>query len=218
MSEGVLLLRYDLDEDLRVIRLAQLLDKEVDAIIGKLWRFWRHVEIHAKDGVLADYNADTIDGVAQMVGFGNALLRVGWLRLEIGGAIVPNPDEWLGPDAASRLLKRVEKARGPAPGFQQFWDAYPRKTNRKRAEDAWNRLAARGDLLRLVMDGLARAKESRQWRLGVIPHPSTWLRNWRWEDEHDDPSVEGATRVVAEAGKYDSLSEGRPVVPARPEP
>jgi len=64
--------------------------------------------------------------------------------------------------------------------FQVFWEVYPKKSAKKKAETAWNRLpekkkaAALQDIKRGRFD-----KVDRQF----IPHPTTYLNGERWEDE-----------------------------------
>jgi hypothetical protein len=74
----------------------------------------------------------------------------------------------------------------PEHGFGRFWKVYPRKRARKDALKAW--LAARPDaalLERIVAAVLAQSKNADWQREGgkYIPHPATWLRGGRWEDE-----------------------------------
>jgi len=75
--------------------------------------------------------------------------------------------------------------------FDRFWEAYPRKTNKKQARELWKRkkLDARVDLL---LEAVRRHCQSEQWQTpSLIPHPSTWLRNERWEDELSENATAG---------------------------
>jgi Asp-tRNA(Asn)/Glu-tRNA(Gln) amidotransferase A subunit family amidase len=88
-----------------------------------------------------------------------------------------------------------ESSREPRDYFPEFWDAYPRKVDRKKALAAWK--TAIGDLgadPAQVVEVAARfAKE--QWRLGTeqryIPLPATWLGDERWTDEYEPPRNRG---------------------------
>lgn len=74
-------------------------------------------------------------------------------------------------------------------GFAEFWRRYPRKTNKLAARTVWAKLRGDADLLAEIFSGLERAKRCEQWRKDggqYIPHPSTWLKNRRWEDEVTD--------------------------------
>jgi hypothetical protein len=70
--------------------------------------------------------------------------------------------------------------------FNEFWLAYPRKDAKKDAQKAWGKLSPEEDLFQEIMDGLRRAKGSRNWIKDngqFIPLPSTWLNGERWKDE-----------------------------------
>lgn len=212
MPADVLILRDDLDTDPRVQRLAEVLDCEVDLVIAKLWRLWRYARRLGRGGFMEAETPATLDcGVVYCQGFGEALIRVGWLKQLTHGLQIPNWDEWCSPEAVRQLLRRAAEP-DDFPGFDAFWGAYPRKEGKQAARKVWNRLRPSADLLASLLHGLARWVASEQWRRGVIPHASTWLNNWRWEDEiHDGRGSLGQPgRVGAPAGKYDHLRNGGP--------
>ena len=67
--------------------------------------------------------------------------------------------------------------------FAGFWAYYPRKENKQKAMDAWDRLRPSKELIDRIAAALVALKRSRDWQEGVgIPHASTWLNNARWED------------------------------------
>jgi uncharacterized protein YdaU (DUF1376 family) len=72
------------------------------------------------------------------------------------------------------------------PGFDRFWQAYPRKTAKPQAAKAFARLRPDEPLLLRMLAALALQRQSAQWQRDdgqFIPHPSTWLNGRRWEDE-----------------------------------
>ena len=77
--------------------------------------------------------------------------------------------------------------------FDEFWRAYPRKRNKGQAERAWVKISPNAELFAKIMDGLARAKASFDWRKEdgrFIPYPATWLNAKGWEDEYEgDPGM-----------------------------
>lgn len=76
-----------------------------------------------------------------------------------------------------------------SPAFDKFWQAYPRKEGKKRAQEAFARIKPDDALLDRMLAALERAKASSQWRKDngeYIPHPATWLNGRRWEDEPPD--------------------------------
>jgi len=83
-----------------------------------------------------------------------------------------------------------------AQSFCAFWNAYPRKVDKKRALKVWEKLNPDKDLLEEVLSALEVQKQSEQWKKDggqFIPYPSSWLRQERWEDEyHEKPRPEWA--------------------------
>lgn len=81
-------------------------------------------------------------------------------------------------------------------GFSDFWERYPRKEDKTKAQKVWSRMKPKGQLLADVMAGLQRARASEQWQKDggkYIPYPATWLNGRRWEDEIQSP---GDTAVL----------------------
>lgn len=78
--------------------------------------------------------------------------------------------------------------------FLAFWDAYPKKEDKKRAAAKFATALKSGVKVETVMAGLEKAKRSEQWtERKYIPLPSTWLNGARWEDEADSQNpVESA--------------------------
>lgn len=89
------------------------------------------------------------------------------------------------PSADPRPRRKRKRERvTPAYGFDQFWAAYPNKTGKPVAIEAFGRALTRA-LLPEIMAGLSRAIE--RWRNEgrdgrYIPNPSTWLNQDRWDD------------------------------------
>ena len=77
----------------------------------------------------------------------------------------------------------------PGPGFDRFWEAYPRKVGKAAAARLWRTLHPDDALLGAMLDALERAAHTDQWQREAgrfIPHPATWLSQRRWEDELPD--------------------------------
>lgn len=71
--------------------------------------------------------------------------------------------------------------------FAEFWQAFPKRKNKGQAEKAWAKLQADQELLEVMLDALARARDTPEWRKDggqYIPYPATWLNARGWEDEH----------------------------------
>lgn len=97
------------------------------------------------------------------------------------------------PLVASGPVPPHRKALGaPDPAFARFWQAYPRKVARKRAEQAWGALGPAPALVSTLLVALGHHAE--YWRrhgtpLDKIPHAGTWLSQRRWEDELAPPTA-----------------------------
>ena len=79
----------------------------------------------------------------------------------------------------------------PPKGFEEFWDAYPRKSGKGAAEKAYGRIKSHYALLPKMLSALEVQKQSEQWtRDGgqYIPNPATWLNQRRWEDGAPKPA------------------------------
>lgn len=71
-------------------------------------------------------------------------------------------------------------------GFDVFWNNYPRKVGRGKAEEAWKKQKPNVDD---VLKTLIWQKESKQWfqqNGAFVPNPSTYLNQKRWLDEKDE--------------------------------
>jgi uncharacterized protein YdaU (DUF1376 family) len=66
--------------------------------------------------------------------------------------------------------------------FEDFWKAYPRKTNKENARKVWARLKPNAELVEIMKKAIKDQKLS-AIEQRFICHASTWLTNKRWEDE-----------------------------------
>lgn len=72
--------------------------------------------------------------------------------------------------------------------FARFWEAYPRKKDKKNAKKAFRKLNPDDGQLDRMLAALA--TQAAGWKdPQFAPYPSTWLNGERWEDE-DDPEPE----------------------------
>lgn len=70
--------------------------------------------------------------------------------------------------------------------FDEFWAAYPRKTDKAKAKVAWAKAIRSNDPARLISAATTFAISKRDTETRFIPHPTTWLNGERWEDEPDN--------------------------------
>jgi hypothetical protein len=88
--------------------------------------------------------------------------------------------------------KRREETEKSTARFAEFWSAYPRKVDKQEARKAWDSMHLANGEFDSVMTGLERWRNCDQWQKDggqFIPHPSTWLRKRRFEDEINDSTV-----------------------------
>ena len=99
--------------------------------------------------------------------------------------------------------KRAREEKTP-PGFDRFWEAYPRKTAKQDAIKAFERLKPDAMMIEMMVKAINAQAQSAQWQDDggrYIPHPATWLNQHRWEDEM--PQAGKAPLKVVTAAKYD---------------
>ncbi|HBP8145924.1 TPA: hypothetical protein L6K68_001298 [Escherichia coli] len=100
-----------------IFRLAEILNIDPDAALGKVIRFWVWADQQMIDGN-ADCNArgvtkSAIDRITFMVGFADALIQVGWLVETNGVLSLPNFERHNGKSSKKRAVtnERVTKIR-----------------------------------------------------------------------------------------------------------
>jgi hypothetical protein len=101
------------------------------------------------------------------------------------------PDTDTDEDEKQKNKRPCSPAVNGGAGFDEFWDAYPRKQAKKDARKAWQTTAKGRPELPELLSVLEKHKQSRQWRDSVIPLPATWLRGERWGDEMQAAPDEG---------------------------
>lgn len=82
----------------------------------------------------------------------------------------------------------------PAPTFEEFWETYSYKKDRKKTEEKWNRLKL-ADKLACMAAVPAYVASTRKPTDPIVPHanmpfrmyPLTYLNGERWEDEIETP-------------------------------
>jgi len=188
-------MRHDLIDAPEVRRLARATGLDRDQVYGKLFRLWSWADRHGTNGLL-DAEMEDLDDQVGHVGFGAALVSVGWLETPDGGIVIPHWDRHFSDSAKVRSLagQRAEKHRakrrnapsvtGPPDGVTQ--DALPDK-NKNRGDnppppprDAAQNKAA----LRAAWAKAARAGRVQPYRAkGLPPALDERLAEPGWLDE-----------------------------------
>lgn len=94
----------------------------------------------------------------------------------------------------NQLSKKVDskKSKSKASGFDEFWTAYPKKVDKTKSREIWQKLAPDATLKKRIIAAVKQQAKSDEWTKDggqFVPYPSTWLRRRRWEDEPTTPTV-----------------------------
>lgn len=92
--------------------------------------------------------------------------------------------------------------------FEAFWNAYPKKVNKKKSKDKFYKICKNEETFNAIMKGLEIYKNSKEWKVNngqFIPHPSTWLNGERWNDEINATSVKSERRT--DYGLYETKED-----------
>ena len=75
--------------------------------------------------------------------------------------------------------------------FEEFWQAYPKKTGKKKVASIYERLIAREEVTHEeLIDGIEAYKKSETVKRGFIKNPETWLNGGCWADEYAENDEE----------------------------
>jgi hypothetical protein len=112
MAGNWIKMRHDLLDAPEVRRLARATQLDRDQVYGKLFRLWSWADRHGNNGRL-DAELEDVDDQVGHVGFGAALVSVGWLVSTDGGIVIPRWERHFSDSAKVRALgqNRAEKHR-----------------------------------------------------------------------------------------------------------
>jgi len=71
-------------------------------------------------------------------------------------------------------------------GFNDFWQAYPKKKNKGDALKAWKKINPCASLQQKMSESIQLWSTSVEWLKEAgqyIPYPASWLNAYGWEDE-----------------------------------
>ncbi len=100
-------------------------------------------------------------------------------------------------------------------GFEEFWQAYPKKTGIGRAREVWRRLRPDGEAREKILRAVGEQKGSAQWKREngrFIPKPENWLSGECWNDVLPGGGERRASYDIDELERMSSfdLPEGFP--------
>lgn len=91
----------------------------------------------------------------------------------------------------------AEKPNGSSDeSFSYFWSIYPVRRDKKKAREIWKRRKLDTIADTICNDVRVRQQKDAQWKAGYVPHPTTYLRNDRWEDEYGSVKKDGADKFL----------------------
>ncbi len=80
------------------------------------------------------------------------------------------------------VFRETQSAGARGDDFELFWSSYPKKSDKKKARASWKKSKTLPSI-EVILEALEKQKQSDQWQRGIIPLPTTWINNDRWEDE-----------------------------------
>ena len=101
---------HALPEKTEVFRMAELLGKDPDTVVGKLVRFWCWADRNTVDGTLVGLTEAYVDRIVHQPGFAAALRKAGWLLVRSGALVIPRFDRHHGQTAKARALAARRQA------------------------------------------------------------------------------------------------------------
>ena len=113
MAGSWIKLRHDTLDAPEIRRVARATGLDCDQVLGKCARLWSWADRHGVDGLIKSAVLEDVDEQVGHVGFGTALVSVGWLALNEVGVVIPNWERHFSDSAKARALgaNRVEKHR-----------------------------------------------------------------------------------------------------------
>ncbi len=112
--------------------------------------------------------------------------------------------------SASLTPARVPPQGGKPPrvaqgtSFDEFWQAYPRKVGKRAAREAYDQATREADPA-VILAGAQRYAADPNREAQFTPHPTTWLRQGRWEDDPLPPRK--AAQQTGGARRMDAYAE-----------
>lgn len=103
----------ELSDKPEVHGIASMLNIDPDAVVGKLVRIWQWFDKHTVDGNAYGVTVALVDRLANVIGFGEAMMFVGWLEQHDKTLHMPKFDRHTSQSAKTRALggKRQKKLR-----------------------------------------------------------------------------------------------------------
>ena len=102
-------MRSNLWDDPRIARLCDMTESTEATCIGALYWLWASADQHSEDGIMHGLTIRSIDRKVDLIGFGDALIAVGWLADHPEGVRIVRFEEHNGKSAKRRCSEAVRK-------------------------------------------------------------------------------------------------------------
>ncbi len=79
-------------------------------------------------------------------------------------------------------IKELKKEQTYSANFLIFWNAYPSKTGKKPTWEKWQSMNNSRPPIETLLAAIENHKQGRKWKDNIIPNPTTWLNQERWDD------------------------------------
>ena len=106
-------------------------------------------------------------------------------------------------------VRPAKKAATEHRHFAGFWAAYPRKTAKPKAAEAFSRIDPDDDMFAAMLAALDLQRRSPGWVKDggqFIPHPATWLNGRRWEDRPPEVGKAADPTISSSGLPYDDYA------------
>jgi len=116
------------------------------------------------------------------------------------------------------LVIKIQDSNKDSSAFEQFWNVYPKKKNKKKAQQIWTSRKLDSMADQLINDVILKTQKDRSWLDGYAPYPTTYLNGDRWEDEIEleqvklEDSHHGIEKIIEEEEKRRALGQSANVI------
>jgi hypothetical protein len=181
-------------------KMADTLDIDPHHVLGSMISVWVWMDKQLESCNAKSVTKRLLDRKADITGFSDAMLQVGWLIQTDEGFEVPNFDRHLGNSAKKRSenARRVSKHRNKCNtksvreekrreekkdtifDFESFWNQYEKKGNRKTSLSRYSKIKESDrELIKIKLPLYIQSTPDKQFRKDA----QSWLNQECWNDE-----------------------------------
>lgn len=169
-------MRTNLDTDPRVLEMADELGLPELHIVGCLWKLWAWADQHTVDGNAIRVTGVTLDRFTSIIGFADALRKVGWLEGRDGALTFPRFAEHNGQTAKKRAETgdRVKKHRNAKSVTDVTQKVLPEKTRQEKNKKRQRLL----NFSVLSVEDMSKRSRVLAWIEKNVPQSTEEVRNY----------------------------------------